>query len=203
MSSGESRARYFSVETRDPPRYANRPNLARGGRRAQHASRFGGETLTRGGEREPCDVSTRAHLRSSIRSPRSSVRPVICGVPRRNTRTPFVFGFGIAATGRLVAQLDVESIKARGAQHPGEGPEGQRLGSRASRGVSSARISPRGSKRLSAGEKATRGAHLEPQGRYGAAGSVRVKRASDHPGQTGFGSLRAMEIKPSILCEVS
>ena len=103
MSSGESRARYFSVETRDPPRYANRPNLARGGRRAQHASRFGGETLTRGGEREPCDVSTRAHLRSSIRSPRSSARPVICGDPRRNTWTRFVFGFGITATVGLVA----------------------------------------------------------------------------------------------------
>ena len=103
MSSGESCARYFSVETRDPPRYANRPNLARGGRRAQHASRFGGETLTRGGEREPCDVSTRAHLRSSIRSPRSSARPVICGDPRRNTWTRFVFGFGITATVGLVA----------------------------------------------------------------------------------------------------
>ena len=103
MSSGESRARSFSVETRDPPRYANRLNLARGGRRPQHASRFGGETLTRGGGREPCDVSPRAHLRSSIRSPRSSVRPVICGVPRRNTRTPFVSGFEITATGGLVA----------------------------------------------------------------------------------------------------
>ena len=182
MSSGESRARYFSVETRDPPRYANRPNLARGGRRAQHASRFGGETLTRGGEREPCDVSTRAHLRSSIRSPRSSVRPVICGDPRRNTRTRFVFGFWNHCDRRAgCSPPDVESIKARGAQHPGEGPEGQRLGSRASRGVSSARISLRGSKRLSAGEKATRGAHLEPQRRYGAAGSVRVKRASPGP----------------------
>ena len=102
MSSGESRARSFSVETRDPPRYANRLNLARGGRRPQHASRFGGETLTRGGGREPCDVSRRAHLRSSIRSPRSSVSPVICGVPRRITRTRFVFGFGITATGGLV-----------------------------------------------------------------------------------------------------
>ena len=172
MSSGESRARSFSVETRDPPRYANRLNLARGGRRPQHASRFGGETLTRGGGREPCDVSTRAHLRSSIRSPRSSVRPVICGVPRRNTRTPFVSGFEITATGGLVAHR-LMSNQSR--------PEGQRLGSRASRGVSSARISLRGSKRLSAGEKATRGAHLEPQGRYGAAGSVRVKRASPGP----------------------
>ena len=169
MSSGESRARYFSVETRDPPRYANRPNLARGGRRAQHASRFGGETLTQGGGRESCDVSRRAHLRSSIRSPRSSVRPVICGVPRRNTRTPFVSGFEITATGGLVAHR-LMSNQSR--------PEGRATPRRHAVGFASvarrifgADLSA-GLEEALRGRKATRGAQLEPQGRYGAAGSV-------------------------------
>ena len=198
MSSGESRARYFSVETRDPPRYANRPNLARGGRRAQHASRFGGETLTRGGEREPCDVSTRAHLRSSIRSPRSSVRPVICGVPRRNTRTPFVFGFGIAATGRLVAQLDVESIKARGARNtpPARGWVRERREAYLRRGslCGARRGSPRERRRHALHTSSRRGGMERPR-------RSRVKRAS--PGPNWVWRFAGDEIKPSILCEVS
>ena len=170
MSSGESRARSFSVETRDPPRYANRLNLARGGRRAQHASRFGGETLTRGGGREPCDVSTRAHLRSSIRSPRSSVRPVICGVPRRNTRTPFVSGFEITATGGLVAHRLMSNQSRPGARNtpPARGWVRERREANLRRGslCGARRGSPREKRRHAVHTSSRRGG-MERPGRSG------------------------------------
>ena len=202
MSSGESCARYFSVETRDPPRYANRPNLARGGRRAQHASRFGGETLTRGGEREPCDVSTRAHLRSSIRSPRSSVRPVICGDPRRNTRTRFVFGFGITATVGLVAhrlmsnQSRPEGRNTRVRGQRGSGWVRERREAYLRRGslCGARRGSPRERRRHAVHTSSRRGGMERPR-------RSRVKRAS--PGPNWVWRFAGDEIKPSILCEVS
>ena len=160
MSSGESRARSFSVETRDPPRYANRLNLARGGRRPQHASRFGGETLTRGGGREPCDVSTRAHLRSRKRS---SARRV-SAVSREKKRADAVrvrLRDVTRALGRSGPTLRGWRTPSAGCRIQGSREHPGRLRAVGGiRGGSPPRISLRGSKRLSTREDVTRGAHV-------------------------------------------